>query len=33
VADARKVRWLEDPEEKDYEAARSYLWAQAISTG
>jgi hypothetical protein len=25
VADARKVRWLDDPEEKDYTAARSYL--------
>jgi hypothetical protein len=25
VADARKVRWLNDPEEKDYAAARSYL--------
>jgi hypothetical protein len=25
VADLRKVRWLEDPEEKDYAAARSYL--------
>ena len=25
MADARKVRWLEDPEEKDYAAARSYL--------
>jgi hypothetical protein len=25
VADPRKVRWLEEPEEKDYAAARSYL--------
>jgi hypothetical protein len=25
VADVRKVRWLDDPEEKDYAAARSYL--------
>ena len=25
MADARRVRWLEDPEEKDYAAARSYL--------
>jgi hypothetical protein len=25
VADQRKVRWLDDPEEKDYAAARSYL--------
>ena len=25
MADARKVRWLEEPEEKDYAAARSYL--------
>jgi hypothetical protein len=25
VADPRKVRWLDDAEEKDYAAARSYL--------
>ncbi|HEY1775801.1 MAG TPA: hypothetical protein VGG41_06545 [Solirubrobacteraceae bacterium] len=25
MADVRKVRWLDDPEEKDYAAARSYL--------
>jgi len=25
VADIRKVRWLDEPEEKDYAAARSYL--------
>jgi hypothetical protein len=25
VADGLKVRWLEEPEDKDYEAAQSYL--------
>ena len=25
MADIRKVRWLEEPEEKDYAAAQSYL--------